>query len=124
MGWYKIKIRKTDTDYSKYIRTKANWKCEICGRNDIGLEASHYFGRVNQSVRFDDRNVHCLCKTCHRKAHEPGYYYRDWLVKTYGQKWFDKLTIDAHTTGKKDYKLQAIINKELLKSIDSLNKIN
>ena len=127
MGWYKIKIRKTDKDYSKYIRTKANWKCEICGRDysfdHSKLENAHYFTRNRETTRFDDRNCHALCKSCHRKAHEDKRYYEAFMIKKYGKREFDRLAILSNQVGKKDDKMQEIINKslinkELLKNIE------
>jgi hypothetical protein len=106
---FKVKIRPTDTVFSKYIRR--NGKCEICGRSDIKLEAAHYFGRRKENTRFDERNVHCLCFTCHKKSHEDKSYYKDWMIKKYGKAGLDNLELDSNTYKKRDDKLDMIILK-------------
>lgn len=116
MRYWKVKFRSTDTMYSKYIRRGG--VCEICGRSDIKLEAAHYFTRGKENTRFDDRNVHCLCFTCHKKSHEDKSYYKDWLIGKYGQKWFDKLELDSNTYKKQDDITDKMILKELLKKYE------
>lgn len=123
MYQFKIKIRKTDRDYSKYIRTKADWKCEMCGRDcsydKSKLENSHYFGRARETTRFDDRNCHALCKPCHRKTHENKEYYSLWIKKKLGHTEFQRLALLSNQVGKRDDVMQNIINKQLLKELEN-----
>lgn len=126
--YYPIKLRPTDTLYSKYIRTKANWRCEYCGRvcqidgqNIYRLEASHYHGRRKESVRFDDRNVHALCFTCHK---ELGGYTRDetgkydlWMKEKLGEKRYKLLLLRANQTGKKDDVITKLIINQKIKEL-------
>ena len=114
MGYYPVKIRSVDRKFSSYIRRGG--KCEICGRSDIKLECAHYFSRSKESVRFDERNCHCLCYNCHKKSHENKSYYKDWLLEKYGQKWLDKLEIDSNAYCKKDDELIKIFLKSLEKN--------
>lgn len=123
MGWNNIKINKADTLFSRYIRLKHK-KCMYCGRRGegpdgiFGLQASHYFGRAKQTVRFDEENVDVLCIACHRKLgtlNRPEY--ERWKREQLGER-YDILNLRAHTTGKRDYKLQEIIWKEKLKEYD------
>jgi len=57
----KIKIRKADSLFSNYIRRRADWKCEACGKdyltNKQGLHCSHYWGRGRENTRFDPEIV-------------------------------------------------------------------
>ena len=124
MSWYKIKIRKTDKDYSKYIRTKANWKCEICSRNDIKLECSHWIGRRKEATRFHDMNCHCICFNCHKEEHEGKKTYTNWMLKKYGQKELDKLELLSNSYCKKDDKMQNQINKFLLIELNNLKGVD
>lgn len=96
-----------------------------CGRRGtgpdgiFGLQASHYFGRAKQTVRFDEENVDVLCVACHKLLgtdNKP--LYKKWKIEQLGQDRFDKLNLLAHTTGKKDYKLQEIIWTAKLKELD------
>ena len=111
-----MKIRPADTLFSKWVRR--NGKCEICGRSDIKLEAAHYFGRRKESVRFDERNVHCLCWTCHKKSHEDLNYYKDWLINELGQDGFDRLEYDSNQRGDKDDQLVIIFYKDKVKELN------
>ena len=115
MGYYKVKFRAADKNFSRYIRRRE--ACEICGRMDIKLEASHYFGRAKESTRFDPRNVKCLCFTCHKKTHENKRYFTDFMLKELGQDGLDKLELDSNSYQKRDDKLNKIIISELLKSV-------
>jgi hypothetical protein len=115
VGHYPVKTRAVDRNYSRYIRRRG--ACEICGRTDIKLEAAHYFSRGKEAVRFDERNVHCLCYVCHKTSHEDKNYYKDWMIKKYGQTKFNILEFESNGYCKKDDKLNKIIIKELLDSV-------
>ena len=117
----KIKLRQTDVLFSQYIRKKNNFVCERCKRiflNGKGLQASHYFGRRHENVRFDEENVSCLCIGCHRFFHENPNEYVQWLKRKLGKKKFDLLEIRAATYKKRDDKLDVIIIKKLLEEYE------
>lgn len=128
MGYWKIKLRPADTLFSNYIRQRANWKCERCGKVcRIGgewiykLEASHYYGRAKESTRFDPDNVYSLCFTCHKRM---GGHTRDekgeydlWVKEKLGKRRYDLLRIRANSVGKKDDVMTILYIKELIKSL-------
>lgn len=115
MGYYRVKIRSTDRNFSRYIRRKG--KCEICGRGDIKLEAAHYFGRGKENTRFDSDNVHCLCFNCHRKSHEDKDYYKDWMIEQYTRKGLDNLELESNQYKKRDDAMDKLYIKALLESV-------
>lgn len=129
MGYHDIKQRPVDKLFSNYIRARAKWKCEYCGkvcRIDgewiARLEASHYIGRRKESVRFDPDNVHALCFTCHKTL---GGYTRDengkydlWMKEKLGDR-YRALVIRANITGKKDDFMTKLYIKELEKGLHS-----
>jgi hypothetical protein len=121
MWGHRIKIRKTDKLFSEYIREKAHWKCQRCGRdfnnNHIGLEASHYHGRRKESVRFDSDNVYAICKGCHWKFHEDKELHKKFVIEMIGKERFDILTVRENQFVKKDDKLQMLILEEKLRAI-------
>ena len=63
----KIRRDKLDILFSKYIRLRAKGYCEKCGafKGTNRLECSHFFGRGNKSVRWNESNACALCFTCH-----------------------------------------------------------
>lgn len=125
MSWYHTKLRKTDIKFSRYIREKANWTCEKCGKVcKIGdeiygqLQASHYFSRRHENTRFDERNVHALCAGCHRrmdeyKPKEDGEY-DIWMKEKLGEKEYKLLYIAHLTRKKRDDKFDMFIINNLL----------
>ena len=59
--------RYADTLWSKYIKARAQGKCQRCGRYGNALEAAHIIPRRVLPTRFDVRNGVALCAaTCHR----------------------------------------------------------
>lgn len=128
MNWGRIKIDKADKVFSNYIREKAGWKCEKCGKlcrvnGELiaPMDASHYYGRRKESVRFDEENVHALCKGCHMrmggyKKAEDGEY-DIWMKELLGQKGYDLLMLRANTTGNKDREMAYIIYTAKLRDL-------
>ena len=118
-----IKRRRSDILFSTYIRQKANWRCEFCNRlcrtSDgeilFKLEASHYFSRKNESVRFDPYNVHALCFLCHQRMGGHGNKeYDTWMEEKLGTNDYNKLLLRAHTYKKRDDFLDVEYVKKLL----------
>ena len=60
--------RKLDAYWSKYIR--AAGFCYRCKARNKRLEMAHIISRNNQTLRYDEDNLLCLCTTCHFWAHQ------------------------------------------------------
>jgi len=129
MSYFKVKLRPVDTLFSNYIRAKAKWKCEKCGRlckiNGewvYKLEASHYHGRRKESTRFDPMNVHSLCFSCHKRmggyTNSQNGEYDLWMKELLGEKEYKLLLLRANQSGKKDDVMNKIYIKELLKELE------
>lgn len=90
-----------DTVFSRFIRLKHK-RCQKCGRlghgdeQIFGLEASHYFSRRKWSTRFDESNVDCLCKVCHKEFHKYPSEYERWKEDQLGERDFELLTLRAN----------------------------
>ena len=118
---FKTKLRKTDSLFSNYIRQRDKYTCQRCGHtfspdNAQGLDNSHYWGRGRENTRFDSENCIALCCGCHRIWGGDGKdEYKAFMIKRLGQEGYDLLDVRAHTSKKKDDKLDMIILKELLK---------
>lgn len=129
MSWHKIKLDPADIAFSNYIRRKAKYICEkdgtVCridGKWVVKMDASHYWSRGRENVRFDERNVHALCSTCHKRMgghtkNENGEYDL-WMKELLGEVEFDRLKIDANIYKKRDRKMSLIIVKEMIKALD------
>lgn len=121
MSWNDIKLDPADTAFSKYVRLVRK-RCEYCnrpgeGRLGIdGLQASHFYSRKKETVRFDLENVDVLCIWHHKLlGTDNKQLYEEWKIKKLGQRAFDILKIRAYAVGKKERELQKIYWRKRLK---------
>jgi len=119
----KIKLRKTDTLFRKYLLKLRNYTCARCGGtytedNCRGLHVSHYYGRSRENTRYDIDNCDLLCYGCHQLWGHGDLRedYTEFMKKRLGKN-FDLLRVRAHTYKKRDDKLDEIIIRELLKEV-------
>lgn len=58
-----------DKAFSDFIRKRANYCCERCGKeyepNSNSLQCSHHFSRRYHNIRYDPDNALALCYHCH-----------------------------------------------------------
>jgi len=118
----KIKRRRADILFSQYLRKLREYKCEVCGKqhelNSMNLGVSHFYGRANEAVRFDEENCDIICNIpCHRYFEEHKTEYAEWKKKRLGEKKYKMLMVRKNTYKKKDDKLVLIwLNQELKKT--------
>jgi len=118
-----IKIDKADRIFSLYVRELADNKCVRCG-GISGLQASHFFGRANESTRFDPENVDCLCYGCHQYwGSTDREDYRAYKIKQLGENGFKLLVVRFNTYCKKDRKLAYIVWKKAYEDLCSEKRI-
>ena len=115
----KIKLRKTDILFSKYIRKRDKFTCQRCGTvypdGGRGLHCSHYWGRGRENTRFDPDNCVALCFGCHHIWGGDGREeYKEFMINRLGQKAYDLLDVRAHMYKKRDDKLDEIFIKQIL----------
>lgn len=74
--------KKLDEAWSKAVKKRAEWKCEVCGSEKC-LNSHHIVGRRNRTLRWDCRNGVCLCVSHHKfgleSAHEDPLWFKEWL---------------------------------------------
>lgn len=123
--WGRMKLDRADVLMSKWVRWRDGWRCVRCLKQypmgkAQGLDCSHYYGRRNESVRFDPQNLDALCSfPCHHKwGGDDRREYEDFKRKQLGEKAFNALTIRAHTAQKKDRKLSLLYVKQLIKELE------
>lgn len=112
-----VRIDQADKFFSLFIRYRANWTCERCfTRYEVGsqgLHCSHFWGRAREGTRFDPENASAHCHGCHAFFTANPELHRQWKLKQIGQVAYDRLSIRAQTTHKKDRALAAIVCKKL-----------
>tara|TARA_A100000172_G_scaffold80972_1_gene72169 strand:+ start:7508 stop:7879 length:372 start_codon:yes stop_codon:yes gene_type:complete len=120
----KIKLLQEDKLFSLYIRTKAKGFCEHC-KKYFGikkLQASHFIGRRNKAVRWDEENVSALCFYCHMVAMtENPLLHTNWMKKKLGARKFNKLVLRANKI-KKWSKDDLILLRKKLKELIKLSE--
>jgi len=116
-----IKLNPLDILFSRYIRAKAGYTCEFCGRkpaNRQGLHCSHFIGRRYQNTRFLETNCACLCFTCHNYMHDFPSVHREFFIKRIGSDKLEQLEIIARTKSFVDRDAIAKDLKEKLKALE------
>lgn len=67
--------------FSKLVKARANYKCELCGKP--GTDAHHwYYTKAHNSIT-DIMSINgiCLCRECHMKAHDNIIEYKEKIKK-------------------------------------------
>ena len=99
--------RRLDVAWS--LRIRSIRRCQMCGL-PWHLEAHHIFGRRSRSVRWDEENGVCLCRSCHgwQRLH-PAFFLR-WAEECLGVEAFDALSARARVIVKRtDADLAALL---------------
>lgn len=123
MSFGRIKLRKPDILFSRYLRLTRK-RCEKCGRRGEGkdeidkLQCSHFWGRKNENVRYSEKNCACLCFSCHQYFEQNPSEYTEWMLKKLGKKEFAKLKLAAHFYCKRDDLANEIYWKQKLKDYE------
>ncbi len=118
----KVRIRRSDTLFSLYLRKKRGYICEYCGRyfpNGHGLEVSHFHKRRKETVRFDEENCDILCKRDHQYFESHNTEYEVWKLERLGEQRFNLLMLRANKSGKRDDKWQCLILNQLMKELEA-----
>lgn len=117
----KIKLYQEDRLFSLFVRCRARWRCEKCGKiyppGARNLQCSHFFGRRKKSTRFDPDNASGLCFACHQRFTEHPLEHVKWFEKRLGQKRFEALTLRANTPKKPDLKMVELFCKHEIKKM-------
>ena len=65
-----VKIKPSDSAFSKCVRTASDWTCERCNAQhesgSMGLHCSHIYSRRHRTIRWSTDNVQALCFSCHQ----------------------------------------------------------
>ena len=116
-----IKLYPLDIMFSRYVRIKAEYKCEYCGKqydsHSKGLHCSHFISRRYRNTRFDECNVSVACYGCHHLFHDFPSLHRDFFVKRIGTDGIEQLEILARSGQKPDLEQIKVSLEKKLKAI-------
>lgn len=123
MMYYKVKIRKNDKNFSKYIKARDKGLCQYnfkCFRGEAGVDNSHFQKRRKESVRFDPSNCDLACRRCHffvENDPQGQKTLEEWKKEQLGEREYNLLILRANTAGKRDDVMADLYIKELLKTV-------
>lgn len=133
MSWngFKMKTSIADKLFSWFIRWRDKWTCQVCfwpanqerPEDRANLDCAHYFGRGNQSTRFDPDNAFAACKKCHTNyLHGPSkdpekQRHTELMAARLGPEKWALLWLRGHSNGKKpdEFMMRALWSAELRK---------
>ena len=116
-----MKLDLADKYFSLYIRNRANWCCERCGKRydppTSALHCSHFIGRGKENTRFDPDNASAHCYGCHRYLTAHPAEHMAWKIKQIGQKKVDELIFKSNLYHKKDRKAEALYWRQEIRKL-------
>jgi 5-methylcytosine-specific restriction endonuclease McrA len=71
-----------DKRVSEIVRER-DGHCVLCGATE-GLTAGHWIHRGKKRVRWDLRNVNCLCRTCNLTDNWQPQHHTAYMIKKHG----------------------------------------
>lgn len=123
-----MRIRKTDSEFSKYIRTRDKWTCQRCKtrypEKSKGLHNSHFWGRKNEATRFEPLNCDALCMGCHQYFEQNPEEFRAWKIKQLGEKKYNQLMVQAHTLQKRDDVITLLYIQQLIETLKNVDNLS
>ena len=78
---------------AEYVK-KRDGCCVTCGTTDK-LTISHWIPAGKQILRYDLHNCNCQCSSCNNAHNNYKYFYDDYILKTYGNAEFLRMTKQA-----------------------------
>ncbi len=119
----KIRIDPLDALFSLYIRARAGWKCERCGKfypegERNALDCSHFVGRAHKGTRWDEDNAACHCRGCHQHLGANPILFVDWILNHMGGQRYAALRARAAKPTRITTFDRGIIARELLAKLE------
>ena len=112
----KIKLEPLDKLFSQYIRLRDK-VCQRCG-SSRGLQTSHFIGRSNKAVRWDEDNACALCFGCHQYFTSHPLEHVEFWKQRLGDR-FDLLQCRAREVGRVDKEAIALYLNVKIKEFSS-----
>lgn len=102
----RVKIDKADRVIGLYVKELHNWVCIKCKTKydrdapyvNKSLQCSHFWGRGNETTRFDLENLDPLCFACHMRVESSKQgWYRDYMLEKLGEDGYKALRRKANS---------------------------
>ena len=122
-GW--IKRTKLDDVFSRLVRERAEWSCEVCDKyfpegHRQGLHCAHFYSRRHQGLRFFPDNACAMCYACHQRLGGNPVEFAKFIEAYLGKVWAEKL----YRASKKTIKITRAEKEEIYHFLkDELSRI-
>ena len=90
----KIRVNKLDAVFSKLIRLRDGYTCQVCKRyytDGFGLQCSHFYSRRHQATRYDPDNACAKCFACHQRLGSNPLEFTEWVRDYLGEGRYEML---------------------------------
>lgn len=123
-----MKRDKMDIIFSKLVRERANWTCEVCGTHypegkRQGLECSHFFTRSKRSTRWHPKNAAAHCTKCHFHLGGNPIEFAEWIEGHLGKPEAEALRLKANTPLKFTKTMKADLYQEMKAEMSRLEAL-
>ena len=100
---YKWKVKRDPimTLWSKCVRTRDGFKCQLCGATDGVMHAHHFIGRRKAQTKYLLEVGVCLCFTCHNEVGDYSSVNEELFVRVVGSERKEELEILSRIIGRK-----------------------
>jgi len=116
----RIRINPIDKVVSEYVRKRSGGCCERCGKyyGWKGLQACHFTGRSNHSVRYDEDNLVACDFGCHQYLDSHPLEKVEFFKQRLGPVRFDLLQARARQTGRTDKNALILYYSEKIRQLE------
>ena len=95
-------IKKLDDLWAKKIKERDGFTCQRCKSQSKRLNACHFYGRRNKTLRWDLDDGVTLCVGCHFWAHSNPAEFTEWFKEWTGEETFERLQTKKNNKTKTD----------------------
>lgn len=126
----KVAITRLDKLFSDYIRQRAILRVHGCERcltwkaSYKQLQCSHFWGRGEKSVRYDEDNAAGLCGACHMYLGSHPNEHRDFFLERLGEDGFNLLMLRANGVNKADLTAIEIYLRQKIKELQAVISVD
>jgi hypothetical protein len=120
-----IKIKASDTWFSRCVRMRAGWICESCNtqyeQGSTGLHCSHFFSRSRRSTRWHPVNAAAHCMGCHSNLGGNPIKFQEWIQRYLSEKNYALLYASARKLVKVSKKDEAEIAAHYKRTFEKMS---
>lgn len=109
--------------HSLYVRMRANYTCQRCGktREEGQIQCAHIISRQLVATRTDERNAFALCASCHHYFSKWPIEFAKFVEETVGLDLYDELKALTEAKHKPDWEQEVERLESLIEQLEHEN---